>query len=518
MQTVSSAWKAEQEKNIVSAAYVEVSYKVSDPASEQDSSAADNYHWEHSDVSEVVSVEDKQYKKYVSCEFNSWLLDGTYDLFTTESVPDTGFVSYALSNNNAKFSTGALPTVTINFTRTHTNPIPGIAITWSTAFNEWAYSFRVTAYNGSTVTAQTTVTGNTDINCNVLLSIPEYNRITIEVLEWSFPIHRARIEQITVGLITVFSRGELMGFEQSQYIELLSTQLPKYQTIFSISNVDGKWNPDNPNGVYQYLLEQQEIVVRFGYMLDGAVEWIKGGTFWLSGWETPQNGITAKFTARDLVGLMEDPFIPTSGTYTLKQLAVQALTQANLPTQKDGSVRWVLADALDSISVTIDASNFEYTQAEVLQLCANSALCIMYQDRDGILRVEPLANILSDYVISGFNSYKNAEYEISKPVGSVNVNKGLAVSSTGVSGIEQAIENPLIQNSSVAASVANWVSDFIQNRKTLTGEWRPDVRLDAGDKITVQNKYATSPVFITEVKYNYNGAFSGSYKGRVMGE
>ena len=63
---------------------------------------------------------------------------------------------------------------------------------------------------------------------------------------------------------------------------------------------------------------------------------------------------------------------------------------------------------------------------EVLQLCANAACCVFFiKDRDGIIRIEPLANILTDYVIDQSISYANAEYDISKELKSVDVNKGL---------------------------------------------------------------------------------------------
>ena len=56
---------------------------------------------------------------------------------------------------------------------------------------------------------------------------------------------------------------------------------------------------------------------------------------------------------------------------------------------------------------------------------------------------------------------------------------------------------------------------MLKGRKTLNGEYRPDVRLDPLDKITVQNKYTQNQVYITGTKYTYTGAFSGTYEGRV---
>ena len=61
-----------------------------------------------------------------------------------------------------------------------------------------------------------------------------------------------------------------------------------------------QWNPTPKKGLGfggTMVIKRQEIVVRYGYKVNGAIEWIKAGTFYMSEWDTPSNGITAKFTA-----------------------------------------------------------------------------------------------------------------------------------------------------------------------------------------------------------------------------
>lgn len=200
---------------------------------------------------------------------------------------------------------------------------------------------------------------------------------------------------------------------------------------------------------------------------------------------------------------------------TLEELATSAFQQSGLPTAAGGGNRWIIDPSLSAISVELP-DDFSYTCAEVVQLCANAACCVFYQDREGMLHVEPLADILTDYVINEFNSYSNAEYTISKELQSVNVNDGMGMAENISSGEIQTISNPLIQTETVAGNVAAWVKDILANRKTLSGEYRSDPRLDALDKITVTNKYASNTVFITNVRYSYNGAFQGSYEGRAV--
>jgi small ligand-binding sensory domain FIST len=139
------------------------------------------------------------------------------------------------------------------------------------------------------------------------------------------------------------------------------------------------------------------------------------------------------------------------------------------------------------------------------------------QDRDGQYKITQLSYVLSDYVINRFNSWQEAEIELSKELKSVSVNNNLGTSQNSLTGEIQTVENPLIQNATVANNVASWVKDILKNRKTVTGEYRSDPRLDALDYISLSNKYTSnSTVLITSIKYTYNGAFRGRYEGRII--
>ncbi len=71
-----------------------------------------------------------------------------------------------------------------SFSKVYSSLIPGITITWSETYNEYAESFKITAYNGASVVAQETVQNNQDILSVVSLDIQNYNKITIQVLKW----------------------------------------------------------------------------------------------------------------------------------------------------------------------------------------------------------------------------------------------------------------------------------------------------------------------------------------------
>ena len=514
MKSVSTAWKELNEQLFIDEpSFIEISYKKGDDEAQADATAMDNGSEAFADTAQTVDNLEKSYSKYATLELNSWALDGSVKVLPDTVTQDTGFVSSVLCGDDGIFT--AHPVITIGFTTLHANLIPGVTIKWSEAFDECATDFTVTAYNGASVVATKNVTDNTKNLSFVEMDIASYDKIEIEIIEWCLPYRRARIEEIYLGVIAVFGKSDLMGYEHGQFADLLSTELPESKVVFSISNVNSVWNPDNPAGSIKYLLERQEVTVRYGFRIGGSIEWVKAGTFYMSEWDTPSNGITATFTASDLFEFMQTKFTTSSTTLTLYNLATEAFTLAGLPITSTGGNRWSIDNSLSSITVTLP-EDFDYTCAEVVQLCANAACCVLYQDRDGIIRIEPLASVLTDYVISKTVSYKNAEFETKKELKSVDVNEGMGAATNSVTGEVQEIENPLIQNSAVANNAAAWVKDCLKNRNIISGTFRADPRLDVLDKVTVESKYATNTVFITNIEYSYNGAFKGSYEGRVI--
>jgi hypothetical protein len=322
----------------------------------------------------------------------------------------------------------------------------------------------------------------------------------------------------------VYSKGDLFSYSHSQSVDPISTSLPKNEIKFSLDNVDGNYNPYNPNGIAKYLMERQAIKVRYGLKMDDkSVEWIKGGTFYLSEWYARQNDITAEYTARDVLEFMstvrpaEDSLPSTSRK--LFNLATTLLTEANIPTG------WLITTELQEI--TTSAPLPEDTYGNLLQLIANAGECVIYQDRDGKLHIAKLTEDATDYKINSFNSYSKSEITLSKPVKKVIVkyytyNSATDSTTTEVEKTVSAegeiitVDNPLITSERRATSVANWLAGYLSHRASLDSSWRADVRLDALDIVTNENTYTSNKVLMTDVEFKYNGAFTGTGKGKVI--
>lgn len=422
MQTVSQAWKDNHNELLVSESFVELSLKLTDPDAYEDATAEHNGSAYFSDEAEyVVSEVDKNVDPHATLERNLWVLDGSREILPANNYGENGYIGDVICGASRTFSKN--PLISVNFSKVFTDLITGVSIVWSNVFEEYATDFIVTAYNDDEVVATATVNDNTETSLTVYVDIVNYNKITVEVLKWSIPHRRARITAIQIGTDLIYTKENIISYSHSQDVDLISASLPKSEISFSIDNVDNSFNPNNSESLAKYLMERQEVKVKYGYKLDDKVEWIDSGTFYISEWDAPQNGLEANFTARDLLEFMTGTFykgVFVLGTKrTLYRLAEEVLQDANLPLDETGSVRWVIDESLKNIYT--DAPLPVDTHANCLQLIANAGSCAIWQDRKGLLHIERLVPAVSDYGITLFNSYSPSEITLSKPLKQVDV-------------------------------------------------------------------------------------------------
>lgn len=390
MQSVSQAWKDNQNELLVGESFVDITMTLVDPVAYEDAVATDNGAISISNTAQTVSEVEKNIVPYATLERNMWLLNGKRKIVPTSNYGDCGFISKTFAEMDAIFPTP--PVLTMSFPGIQYNLIQGVTIEWGTAYDEYAVDFTVTAYNGDSVIGAKEVIGNTNMKSIVYMDIVEYDRITITVTKWCLAYRRARISNVLPGIEVSYSKNDLFSFSQKQSVDPISAELPKTEISFSIDNSNDTFNPNNTAGLSKYLMEQQEIGVKYGFKIEDSVEWIKCGTFYMSEWDAQQNGMTAEFTARGIMEFMTNTYY--KGTYnpdgtSLYDLAVDVLTDANLPLLKDGSVRWQVDESLKNIYTTAPLPLD--THANCLQLIANAGGCVILPDRDGVLRIEKLA-------------------------------------------------------------------------------------------------------------------------------
>lgn len=511
---VSDKWREAHTGVIVPESFVEITYEITEPGLQKGVVETNNGTVDYSNHADIIDGLNGVGAAYATLEHNSWALDGRHSyLPDTAPYGDTGYISSSVCNASGVFE--SVPIVTFTFETPHEQAIPGATFTWSNAYDEYPTRFRIVAYLGDNKVFSQEYENETVVTeCEFELS--GYNKIQIEILKWCLPYRRARMERAFFGITQTYTKSDLLSYTHSQQADLLSAELPKNSVTFSLSNADGIWNPENPTGNIKYLAERQKIDVRYGFKIDNTIEWIDAGTFWISEWDTPSNGMEAKFVARDMLSFMSETYTGIC-CGTLYEIALAALTQADLPKMDDGSERYVISEALKKWYVDFTEDDYaEYTLAEILQLCANASCCVLYQDRKGILRIEPLKENASGYAIKRFTSYSHPEFTLSKPLRSVSVNNGLGKANNSNAGEIQTISNPLITSEVIANRVAEWARTVLSGRKTLNGEYRADPTLDVLDKISAESKYgANNAIYVTYIEYSYNGTFAGKYTGLI---
>ena len=233
MITTSDKWKNAQNQHVVPESFVEITYNLTEPGVQDDATLTNSSVMSYSRPEDIIDLNQrKHYLRYASFEHNSWGLDGYAGFLSDDS--DTGFVGNEQSNEAAGFT--AMPTVTVTFSKVHEHEIPGITVVWSSAYGEYASRFRVTVYNGETVTVSKEYT-NTETTSFIEMPLAGYDKITVDVLEWCLPNRRAKIECLVVGIMPVYTKSDIMRYTHTQTGDLLSAELPKNSITTKVTMV-----------------------------------------------------------------------------------------------------------------------------------------------------------------------------------------------------------------------------------------------------------------------------------------
>ena len=516
MINVSTAWANASRETLLPEMTVELTYQVTDPGIHEAAVVSGVNANANSKISELLTDNRANETKYGTLGWNNWGLDGSFEYYDSSYRKDSFMGGYYSQAHTNEWVSGAEPQIVLNFPTIRDNVLPGLRITWSIKYNEWATTFRVAAYRGDNVVAEKIVENNTSLISDIELAMSGYNKIVITILAWSVPHGMARCLGIYLGSNSVFLKEDLLGYSHSQSSDLLSATLPKSTITFRLRNEQSQWNPDNLEGKAQYLTDQQEIRVRYGMNLPTGTEWIDGGVFWLSEWDVPSNGLEASFTARDLLTFMSENYTgPKSGT--LYDIAEEALGQAYLPALSTGAVGYELDPVLKEYSTNFEG---EYSIAEILQMVAHAGNCVMYQDRLGTLHISSWSARYSGYIIDQNISYSHPEYAISRPLKNVSVGyEGdlRVILPHSITGETQTIDSELLVTQADATRVGEKAIEILKNRKVISGEFRADMRLDCLDSVIVTSKYASNIIALTDIEYSTTGgAFRGRYTGRVV--
>ena len=369
--------------------FLKVKFNIVDPETNPDLSS--NSEEVFSDLDNIKETIIPQTKNYATLEKNFWLLNDSQPIYGSEELEQTYISSY-MSDKNCLFTDKACITLTSSVYLTTL----GLTMVFDSIDKNYAKRLNVKAYRDNTLIMNKDYTLNSYKERLIFADNDElvrWNRIEIYFIESSLPYRRIRVNQLLFGIMEIYTDENIISAESKEKTTMINSELPTHTFKFTIDNMNKLFNPDNPEGWYRYILQQQPISYEWGYQLDdGTIEWILGGNMLLTGSvDVGENQVT--FSTTSLINYLTKSY--KKGVYnangrSLYDLAVDVLTDSNIDESQ-----YNLWEGLKLLKTDAPLPKLEARQ--LLQIIATTGNCILFTNRENIINIQPFSYILSPY-------------------------------------------------------------------------------------------------------------------------
>lgn len=372
--------------------FLKVKFNIVDPETNPDLSS--NSEEVFSDLDNIKETIIPQTKNYATLEKNFWLLNDSQPIYGSEELEQTYISSY-MSDKNCLFTDKACITLTSSVYLTTL----GLTMVFDDIDKNYAKKLNVKAYRDNALIMNKDYTLNSYRERLIFADNDElvrWNKIEIYFVESSLPYRRIRVNQLLFGIMETYTDENIINAESKEKTTMINSELPTHTFKFTIDNMNKLFNPDNPEGWYRYILQQQPISYEWGYQLDdGTIEWILGGNMLLTGSvDVGENQVT--FSTTSFINYLTKPY--KKGVYnangrSLYDLAVDVLEDSNID-----SSQYNLWEGLKLLKTDAPLPKLEARQ--LLQIIATTGNCILFTNRENIINIQPFSYILSPYGMS----------------------------------------------------------------------------------------------------------------------
>lgn len=367
--------------------FLKVKFNIVDPETNPDLSS--NSEEIFSDLDNIKETTIPQSKNYATLEKNFWLLNDSQPIYGSEELEQT-YVSSYMSDKNCLFSDKACITITSSVYLTTL----GLTMVFDSIDKNYAKKLKVKAYRDSTMIMDKDYTLSSYSDRLIFADNEElvrWNKIEIYFIESSLPYRRIRVNQLLFGIMETYTDENLISAESKEKTTMINSELPTHTFKFTIDNMNKLFNPDNPQGWYRYILQQQPISYEWGYQLDdGTIEWILGGKMLLTGSvEVGENQVS--FSTTSLINYLTKVYkkgVYNSSGRSLYDLAVDVLEDSNID-----SSQYNLWSGLKSIKTDAPLPKLEARQ--LLQIIATTGNCILFTNRENVINIQPFNYVLN---------------------------------------------------------------------------------------------------------------------------
>lgn len=367
--------------------FLKVKFNIVDPETNPDLSS--NSEEIFSDLDNIKETTIPQTKNYATLEKNFWLLNDSQPIYGSEELEQT-YVSSYMSDKNCLFSDKACITLTSSVYLTTL----GLTMVFDSIDKNYAKKLKVKAYRDSTMIMDKDYTLSSYSDRLIFADNEElvrWNKIEIYFIESSLPYRRIRVNQLLFGIMETYTDENLISAESKEKTTMINSELPTHTFKFTIDNMNKLFNPDNPQGWYRYILQQQPISYEWGYQLDdGTIEWILGGKMLLTGSvEVGENQVS--FSTTSLINYLTKVYkkgVYNSSGRSLYDLAVDVLEDSNID-----SSQYNLWSGLKLIKTDAPLPKLEARQ--LLQIIATTGNCILFTNRGNVINIQPFNYVLN---------------------------------------------------------------------------------------------------------------------------
>ena len=367
--------------------FLKVKFNIVDP--ETNPGLSSNSEEIFSDLDNIKETTIPQSKNYATLEKNFWLLNDSQPIYGSEELEQT-YVSSYMSDKNCLFSDKACITLTSSVYLTTL----GLTMVFDSIDKNYAKKLKVKAYRDSTMIMDKDYTLSSYSDRLIFADNEElvrWNKIEIYFIESSLPYRRIRVNQLLFGIMETYTDENLISAESKEKTTMINSELPTHTFKFTIDNMNKLFNPDNPQGWYRYILQQQPISYEWGYQLDdGTIEWILGGKMLLTGSvEVGENQVS--FSTTSLINYLTKVYkkgVYNSSGRSLYDLAVDVLEDSNID-----SSQYNLWIGLKSIKTDAPLPKLEARQ--LLQIIATTGNCILFTNRENVINIQPFNYVLN---------------------------------------------------------------------------------------------------------------------------
>lgn len=372
MKVVSNTYKEVMNQTVRPASKFQASLEMIDRSIESDATVV---------TSKPMEFSSGVYDKVHECDYVTFEKDffkvGSGLRIAPSSMNEclkNGYVSSVMSDENGVFQ--EIPIIEFEFSRIRNF----VAMTYEFG-RAYPTQIRVTYYLEGEQIGQFVSTPD-DVNfIDNVNHISDCDRITFEFLSMSEPNRRLRIARLVFGYEKKFETGDIISTDHTMSVDPLSSSLPYEKITMRVSNYTKDYNPDNPQGIWEYFNNAQPLSVRYGITTDNGTEWVEAGRLVLSDAPTV-DGETATFEAVDKLSTLTDIYyrgVWRDAGISLYDLALDVLSDCDV-------IDYILDESLKNIITYYPMPVLPHR--ECLQVIANAGQCVLYTNNKGFIVIE----------------------------------------------------------------------------------------------------------------------------------